>query len=157
MALRSHSEIPVVTTILQTSRRFSMGPNDVELVRAYTREPGKQVADITFPVTSDFEVMVDAEAGSAIHSSGAQFLTGVLVRDLSANTIILATPVQASSGALKSNAWPEPYRAFRYTIKAADLNNRENHVCQIIAFLNVGVSNQDSSFALSPLFMLTKP
>ena len=24
-----------------------MGPNDVELVRAYTREPGKQVADIT--------------------------------------------------------------------------------------------------------------
>jgi len=112
---------------------------------------------ITFPVTSNFEVMVDAEAGSAIHSSGAQFLTGVLVRDLSANTIIPATPVQASSGALKSNAWPEPYRAFRYTIKAADLNNRENHVCQIIAFLNVGVSNQDSSFALSPLFMLTRP
>src|SRR5258708_12180345 len=47
MALRSHSEIPVVTTILQTSRRFSMGPNDVELVRAYTGELGKQVADIT--------------------------------------------------------------------------------------------------------------
>lgn len=39
-----------------------MGPNDVELVRAYTREPGKQVADITFPVTSNFEVMVDAES-----------------------------------------------------------------------------------------------
>ena len=95
-------------------------------------------------MTRDFEVIVDAEAGLAIHSTGAQFLTGILVRDLSANNTIPATAEQASSGGLNSSAWPELYRAFRYTINAADLAGREDDVCQVIAYLNVGVSKMPS-------------
>ena len=70
-----------------------MSPNDVELVRVYTKEIGGKISDTTLPVSSGFEVIVEAEAGSAIHSSGAQFLMNILVRDLSANDIIPATPI----------------------------------------------------------------
>lgn len=133
-----------------------MSPNDVELVRVYTKEPGGKISDTTLPVSSDFEVIVEAEAGSAIHSSGAQFLTNILVRDLSANDIIPATPTQPGSGAMSSSAWPELYRAFLHKVNTADLAGRENHVCQVIAFLNVGVTNPDVSFAVSPFSILTK-
>jgi hypothetical protein len=133
-----------------------MSPNDVELVRVYTKETGGKISDSTLPVSSGFEVIVEAEAGSAIHSSGAQFLTNILVRDLSANDLIPATPTQASSGAMSSGAWPELYRAFQYKVNTADLTGRENHVCQVISFLNAGVTNPDVSFAVSPLFIMTK-
>ena len=112
--------------------------------------------DSTLPVSSGFEVIVEAEAGSAIHSSGAQFLTNILVRDLSANDLIPATPTQASSGAMSSSAWPELYRAFQYKVNTANLTGRENHVCQVISFLNAGMTNPDVSFAVSPLFIMTK-
>ena len=133
-----------------------MSPNDVELVRVYTKEIGGKISDTTLPVSSGFEVIVEAEAGSAIHSSGAQFLMNILVRDLSANDIIPATPTQAVSGAMSSSAWPELYRALQYKVNKADLTGRENHVCQVIAFLNVGVNNPDVSFAVSPFSILTK-
>ena len=80
----------------------------------------------------------------------------ILVRDLSANDIIPATPTQAVSGAMSSSAWPELYRALQYKVNKADLTGRENHVCQVIAFLNVGVNNPDVSFAVSPFSILTK-
>jgi hypothetical protein len=141
---------------LHISRRLIMSPNDVELVRVYTKELGGKISDTTLAVSSGFEVIVEAEAGSAIHSSGAQFLTNILVRDLSANDIIPATPTQAVSGAMSSSAWPELYRALQYKVNKADLTGRENHVCQVIAFLNVGVNNPDVSFAVSPFSILTK-
>ena len=39
-----------------------MSPNDVELVRVYTKEIGGKISDTTLPVSSSFEVIVEAEA-----------------------------------------------------------------------------------------------
>jgi hypothetical protein len=153
LVLRDH---PANQVLLHIPRRLRMSPNDVELVRVYTKEPGGKISDTTLPVSSGFEVIVEAEAGSAIHSNGAQFLTNILVKDLSANDIIPATPTQPGSGVMSSSAWPELYRAIEYKVNTADLTGRENHVCQIIAFLNVGVTNPDVSFAVSPFSILTK-
>ena len=153
LVLRGH---PANQVLFHISRRLIMSPNDVELVRVYTKEIGGKISDTTLPVSSDFEVIVAAEAGSTIHSRGAQFLTNILVRDLSANDIIPAIPAQALSGAMSSSAWPELYRALQYKVNKADLAGRENHVCQVIAFLNVGVNDPDVSFALSPFSILTR-
>ena len=79
-----------------------MSPNDVELVRVYPKETGGKISDTTLPISSGFEVIVEAEAGSAIHSSGAQFLTNILVRDLSANGKIPATSTQALERCLQA-------------------------------------------------------
>jgi len=72
LVLRDH---PTNQVLLHISRSLKMSPDDVELVRVYTKEIGGKISDTTLPVSSGFEVIVEAEAGSAIHSSGAQFLT----------------------------------------------------------------------------------
>jgi hypothetical protein len=58
----------------------------------YTRETGGPVADVTLDSTADFEVVVEAEAGSAIFGTGAQFRTGLLIKDIIDNTNIPFTP-----------------------------------------------------------------
>jgi hypothetical protein len=135
-----------------------VGPNDAELVRVFTT--GDTIGDITFPVGADFKAVVEAEAGSAIFGSGAQFKTNIVVRDISANNDIAFTPAAGFPAAgtptsLNSTSWPNQNQKFEYTVASGGLAGREGHVCQVIAFLTVGVTNPDSSFAVSSLFMLT--
>ena len=134
-----------------------MGPNDTELVRVFTANTGATIGDVTFPVNADFEVRVDAEAGSAIFASGAAFQTNIVLRDITANNDIPFAPAAGFSGGLNSAAFATAAKTFTYTVAAAGLAGRENHICEARAFLNVGVTNQDSSFALSPTFLLTAP
>ena len=132
-----------------------MGPNDAELVRVFTANPGDTIADITFPITADFQVRVDAEAGSAIFSTGAAFQTGLVLRDITANNDIPFTAAGAVSGSLNSAAWLAKAQTFVYTVATGDLAGRANHICEARSFLGVGVNNQDSSFVASPPFLLT--
>jgi hypothetical protein len=135
---------------------MGMGPNDTELVRVYTREPGRTIQDVSIPVSADGEVVVQAEAGSAIHGAGAQFDTNIVVRDLSANDVIKANPAKGFSGQLKTAAWPKLDQEFVFTIPKANLKGREDHCCQVVAFVTVGFApNQDVSIAESPMFILT--
>ncbi|RMD93736.1 MAG: hypothetical protein D6814_15220 [Calditrichaeota bacterium] len=133
-----------------------MGPNDAELVRVYTRNPGGAIADVTFPFNQNIEIVVEAEAGSAIFGSGAGFEVGVVVRDLTDNTIIPTTGAIADS--LSAGAWSTQSTQFTFTISSADLGAaKENHIVEVIAFLRVRVADPDVSFARSPLFMITRP
>jgi hypothetical protein len=140
-----------------------VGPNDVELVRVFPKEESAAIADITFPVNDDFDLVVEAEAGQTIFNAGAQFRVFILLRDVSANTnIALApkggtnTPNVGANANMATNAWPALLRRFEYSVQAAALAGRANHVCQAIAFLTVGAAgDRDTSFAVSPYFMLT--
>ena len=134
-----------------------MGPNDAELVRVFTAQVGGIIADVTFPVNTDFEVRVDAEAGSAIFASGAAFQTNIVLRDITANNDIPFAPAAGFSGTLNSAAFANAAKTFTYAVAAAGLAGRENHLCEARGFLNIGVTNQDSSFAVSPTFLLTAP
>jgi len=134
-----------------------MGPNDAELIRVFTQGAGATIADVTFPTNAPFDIVVEVEAGTAIHGSGAQFKTNIVVRDLTANANIAAAPAGGVSGAMSSPAWPSPPQKFVYTVAAAALAGKDDHLCQVISFLSVGVTNPDTSFAESPLFLLTSP
>lgn len=130
-----------------------MGPNDVELVRVYTRNPGGNVSDVTFPFDQDIEIVVDAEAGEDIFDTGASFTLNVTVKDLVDNCLIPTTP--GYTHILGGSAWPTPTTNFLFTISAADLGPvKENHVCEVIAYLCV---DHDYSFATSPWFIITPP
>lgn len=134
---------------------MGMGPNDTEVARVYPRETGHIIQDVTLPITKDGEVVVQAEAGSAIHGTGAQFDTNIVVRDLSANDVIAANPPKGFSGQMKKD-WPKLDQEFVYTIPKANLKGRTNHCCQVIAFVTVGFApNQDVSIAESAMFILT--
>lgn len=135
-----------------------MGPNDAEAVRVFTRESGATIADVTFPVNADFEILVDAEAGNTIWGGGTEYHTGLVLRDISANDDIPVNPVAYGPEAMGAGgSWDPQATQFLYEVKAADLAGRENHCCQAIAFLRVRKVDPDASFAESPMFMLTPP
>ena len=133
-----------------------MGPNDAEVVRVFTaRAVGAAfVPDVTFGQNEDIKIFVEAEAGTTIHGSAADFLTGIVVRDITQNDNINFTANSTLTGDLASANWPNFDQKFEFTVAQADLATRENHVCQVIAFLKIGVNNPDTSFALSPLFFV---
>ena len=144
-----------------------MGPRDIDLVRVWTRVPGTLVADMTFPVAAAFEVVVDAEAGASFippPAPTATFGIGVYVRDLSTGlfiptTPIPPTPVPFAPTLFGAPAWPTAKQQFAYTIAAADLAGRANHVCDVLAVLTVTPTvapfDPDVSFVTSPMFMIT--
>ena len=136
-----------------------MGPNDTDVVRVFTTNAGGGIGDVTFEVGAgapDFEVRVDAEAGSAVFAGGPQFRTSIVLRDITQNDDIPFAPADFS-GNVNSAAWPTAAHTFVYTVTASGLAGRENHICEARAFVVVGITDQDASFATSPTFLLTGP
>ena len=131
-----------------------MNPNAVGIARVWTAESGMDVLDVTFPTGADFDVVVGAEAGDTIRTSGTEFEVGIAVRDLTTSEIIH----DYTTGALHMPAdWPDPYRQERVTIPAAEIAGREGHCCEVVAFLRARVGDVDASFARSPMFLITSP
>ena len=133
------------------------GANATEMTRVFTNEVGEAFADLAFTVNKNFEVTVEAEAGSAILEGGLQFNTNIVVQDVSANNNIPANPAAGVSGQVGGPKWPNSNQKFTYTVNSADLAGRENHLCQVVAWLTIGLKNQDISFSTSPYFVLTNP
>lgn len=130
-----------------------MGPNDAEVVRVYTREKNGAIADVTLDSGTDAEVVVEVEAGSTVFGVGAQYSTGLVIKDLANGTNIPFTPPSVS-GTLTAAPWSNQAQSFTYTIAAADLAAHKGSVCQVYGYLLVGVTNFDASFAESPLFLI---
>lgn len=133
-----------------------MGPNDVDLTRVFVREPGTVVADSSIQVAGGLEVVVEAEAGTTVFGGGTQFLTNIVIKDLTDGTNIAAVPgVGFGPAAMDTAAWPAVDHQFVYNVPAATLAGRQNHVCEVLAFLKAGITNPDVEFASSELFILT--
>lgn len=132
-----------------------MNPNDVDLTRVFVREPGAIVADSSIPVASGLEIVVEAEAGTTVHGNGTQFLTNIVVRDITANSNIAAIPGPGYAGTMHTSAWPAPDHQFVWNVPPTSLAGSENHVCEVIAFLKAGLANPDVEFATSEPFILT--
>ncbi len=137
-------------------------PNDFDLVRVFTRAVGGATAETALPFNANFEVVLEAEAGSALFAGGAQFAIALVVRDLTTNanfTIISGganTPLPGVNANLNSLAWPSQTREFVYTV-AAPGAAAENDFGEVLASIRVGVTNPDIEFATSPLFIMIRP
>lgn len=144
-----------------------MGPNDANIVRVFTRVVDGPVAESAFPSDTDFEVVVEVEAGSAIFSLGGQYTVELVIVDYGSFNLF-ATPAPKPPGAptapavaaadhMKTGKWTNQSQQFVYTVSKTDLTTREGHFCEVLASLSVGVTTPDMSFARSGLFIITKP
>jgi hypothetical protein len=132
-----------------------MGPNNAELVRVFTRQTGAVIADITFPSNLAIEAIIDCEAGSAIHDTGARYEIKINVIDFSAMRSIVRSAIVAA-GSLGDAGWPKQAQQFMFPLPAPGALN-EGHICKIFASLKVGIANPYASLAESPLFLITSP
>jgi hypothetical protein len=136
-----------------------MGPNDVELVRVWTREPSDTIQDVTISTAGNGVVIVEAEAGTTMFTGGGAYKVDIVVRNLSKMSTIGANPNPPGSnaGTFGDPNWPAQDHQFRFDIPQVNILPLINDVCQVVAYLTVGAPgpNQDVSFAESPLFILT--
>lgn len=130
-------------------------PNDTNLVRVWARDAGEFISTTSFSVKNNFEVVVELEAGSAIFGGGTQYVTGIVVRDLTKNeTIFKSTTPPSIPGQMGDNFWPSAKHPISYIIHSNYLTNRQDHFFSILAFLRARVSDPDVSFAKSELLFL---
>jgi hypothetical protein len=136
---------------------MKMGPNDAEIIRVYTREPGSPVADFTLDASKPGEVVVEVQSGITLFGSGPHFRLGFMVKDLETGASLPYVPA-AATGHMATPTWPTPSHAFVYTISPGTLAAHEGHLCRIYAYLLVGsvVGSYDYSFVESPLFLIIK-
>ena len=134
-----------------------IAPNNTKLVRICASEIGDSIASNVFSVSKDFQIVVDIEAGSTIFGGGAQYVTGVVLKDLFDNTLIFKGNIPTfATGYMGDTYWPKPKHSMRYTVPAIALTGRDDHFCRIYAFLRVRVTDQDVSFGTSDLLFLNK-
>lgn len=135
-----------------------MGPNDADIIRVYTREASGEIADNTLDPNVDAQVVVELESGSAVTFSGAQWQLGIVVKDLVNDGIIpfKLSPTTQVTGNLGTPNWPTQSEQFVYTLQAGDLVLHKGNLCQIYAYLLIGVNaaNYDASFVESEPFLV---
>ncbi len=132
-----------------------MGPNDARLVRVFPRKTGAFIADIAFPSNVAFEAIVECEAGTAIHGTGASYEIKIDVIDFSAMASIIRSAIVVA-GSLGDSDWPTPTQQFVFTIAVPEATN-EGHIWKAFASLKIGVTNPHTSLAESELFLITSP
>jgi len=132
-----------------------VGPNDAELLRVFTRASGAVVGHVTFPYDRAFDAVIECEAGTALHASGAQYAVRIDVIDLSAMHSVVQSAAVAA-GFLGDARWPKPAHQFVFGITAPG-HACDGHIWRVFASLKVGVRSPDASFADSAIFMITSP
>ena len=132
----------------QSRSRFN--PNDVQLVRVYPREKGGNILAEIIPSDAEFEVVVEAKAGVAIHGSGGTYFIQLVVRDLTDFTVVHKDSLK---GTLFYEPWDEPVLSYAFPIPAQG-HAKENHIYEVLASLHVGIRNPSVSFAKSPMFII---
>jgi hypothetical protein len=132
-----------------------MGPNDTQLVRVFTRKTGAVVANMAFPFHLAFEAIIECEAGTAIHATGARYEIKIDIVDFSAMTSIVRFAMVAA-GSLGDAYWPTQAQQFVFPLAAPGVLN-EGHVWKIFTSLKIGITNPHTSLAESDLFLITTP
>jgi hypothetical protein len=125
-------------------------PNDVQLVQVYPREKGGRILEKTLPSDAEFEIVVEAKAGVAIHGGGGKYSIQIVVRDLTDFTVVHKDSME---GSLACEPWDEPVLSHAFPIPAQG-SVKEYHIYEVLASLHIGIRNPNLSFAKSPLFII---
>lgn len=145
-----------------------MNPNDVEIVRVYTREASGLIGDMTPHLNAatgfTFDVVVEAESGTVVTGSGAPYAIRIDAFDLTTGNAP-TQPIfsQTHNGNFIVGPWPSHREIFQVPLPlAADRTAVRDHIFRFVASLVTpppvgGAVPQIVSFAESPLFMIIVP
>jgi hypothetical protein len=133
-------------------------PNSALILRAAVREANGSPNDNTLNPSKDAEVTVEVEAGGAALGSGKAWHLGIVVKDLvDGGTIpFVLSPTTADNGSLGLAPWTAKTETFAYKIPKANLAPAKGHLCQVYAYLLIGINaaNYEASFVESSLFLV---
>lgn len=135
-----------------------MHPNHVDLIRIYTRKANTLTEDITMVTGKAFDLLVEAEVGTALLENGGKFEIHVIIRDFSTNSHVIYTD---SLSDVFGGAWARLKEAFLFIVPANVIDGRENHILEARAILSADgigrTSDRNVSFTHSRLFTVSPP
>lgn len=136
-----------------------MGPTDVDIIRVFTREAKRNVADVTIGEDKDLEIVLEAEAGGAVHSQAGAYSVGIVVKDIDDGSSFVVNPIGTNpagkvSGHFRDIDWPAQDAKFVFTVDKAEVAKHTDHHCQVHAHVYFGFVDRDASLAVSPEFVV---
>ncbi|MFQ5709433.1 MAG: hypothetical protein ACE5HO_18400 [bacterium] len=134
-----------------------MNANDVEIARVYTRAPGGIIADTTFASNEKCEIVVEAEAGSAVFDTGGPYIIGIAVHDLTDSKVEIHNFEEQSNyqapGTWVNQSYQKVFGPFSLQDVSGFTAIQGLHCFEVLAYVRSGKKNPDVSFAKSPVFV----
>ncbi|MDX6348084.1 MAG: hypothetical protein QOF84_2874 [Streptomyces sp.] len=149
------------TRIHRVEGKDTMGPNDAQIVRVFSREPKGSIADVTLDSHTDAEIVIDAEAGGTLHQNQGAYCVTLVVRDLTDGSIIPAkvqgaTKAGEVEGHFADQHWMNPAANFSFTVSKAELAKRKGHLAEAYGAVSYGSQTPGATLALSQPFLIQK-
>ena len=130
--------------------------NEVKLVRVYPRNSGGVIAQETIPTNAAFEIVSEAEVGSALFNSGGPYNLIVTVEDLATSTVVHCSnkagwlhEAAAAEGA--SPKWSAREFQFPFQIPAQPVIN---HPYKARVVMTVGAADKIVKYRASEVFII---
>ncbi|MCD7443940.1 hypothetical protein K4B79_37745 [Streptomyces lincolnensis] len=133
-----------------------MGPNDAQIVRVFSREPGAAIADTTLNPQKDGEIVLEAEAGRTLHAQQGAYRVTLVVRDVSDGSVIPVVGSGEVKGQFEQNGqgWEKPSQPFTFTLSSNVLSQHAGHLAQAYGSVLYTSTEPGATFAVSPMFMI---
>lgn len=127
--------------------------NQVQLEQVYARNGGGATSEESIKDNVPYELVMEAEAGSAMFNAGGAYKLIMVLRDLTTSSTVSVNTVSGSFGDAN---WPAPAlkRAFPQAAAGA---GRDDHVLQALAVLSAGVHDPSVESEESEVFIITQP
>ena len=127
--------------------------NGCELARVYVRNPGGVVSEESIKDNQPYEIVLEAEAGSALLNGGGQFKLRVFLTDMVTD---ITVPAGAVNGAFHTAAWPNMALQHVFARPAPGAGN-DDHVFKAFGVLQAGVGDPIVDYEESDVFIVTTP
>ena len=130
--------------------------NEAKLVRVYPRHSGGVVPEETIPTNTAFEIVSEAQVGSAFFNNGGPYNLILTVEDLATSTVVhRATKAgwlhEAAAAADASPNWSEEAFQFPFQIPAQPVMN---HPYKARVVMTVGVADKIVQYRASEVFVI---
>jgi hypothetical protein len=127
--------------------------NECELARVYVRNQGGVVSEESIKDNLPFEIVLEAEAGTALLNGGGQFQLRVFLTDMVAD---ITVPAGTALGAFHTAAWPTEALQQVFARPAPGAGN-DDHVFKAFGVLQAGLGDPIVDYEESDVFIVTAP
>ena len=126
---------------------MAIAPNDVNVLSVET-------ADLDVREGQNFEVTIEAEAGTALHATGGQYRVRMTVTDTTNPSLLNSQDLTGNYG---SADWPAPgLQTFTFTVPGAATNGRQGDILEPQArVINNAAPPFDASHAVGDRLLVT--
>jgi hypothetical protein len=128
--------------------------DDCEIVRVFAQIPPSTVSAEAIPNNKQFQIVVEAEAGTNLHGGGGDYNLSVVVTDVSAGVIVANLNQPGNFG---DPNWLNPSLSFTFPPIPAQTAAKDDHIYQATSVVRARKKDPIVSFDESPLFVITPP